>query len=46
MLPDSETLLVLCEALAALEVGDFTVKVSGTYAFHRANRLRRRLCSD
>ena len=27
MLPDSEVLVILCEALTALEVGDFTVKV-------------------
>ena len=27
MLPDSEVLAILCEALTALEVGDFTVKV-------------------
>jgi histidyl-tRNA synthetase len=28
MVPDAEILSILCEALEALEVGDFTVKVS------------------
>lgn len=28
MVPDAEILTILCEALEALEIGDFTVKVS------------------
>ncbi|KAF8327586.1 uncharacterized protein EI90DRAFT_3126923 [Cantharellus anzutake] len=28
MLPDSEVLVILCEALTALEVGDYTVKIN------------------
>ena len=33
MLPDSEVLVILCEALTALEVGDFTVKVQTSSGF-------------
>ena len=31
MVPDAEILTILCEALEALEIGEFTVKVSHTH---------------
>jgi histidyl-tRNA synthetase len=33
MVPDAEVLYIACEALTALDIGDFTIKVSQTFIY-------------
>ena len=42
MLPDAECIAIACQVLEALEIGDFTIKVS---SFRSANMLSADLCA-